>query len=77
MKLSALSTLVLTPALALAQDATFLTGLISALQSADLTQLITVAATINGTSVGQGLLSNISDGNAFTIFAPNNDACES
>ncbi|KIP05779.1 hypothetical protein PHLGIDRAFT_73724, partial [Phlebiopsis gigantea 11061_1 CR5-6] len=77
MKLSALSALALVPSLAVAQNATFLSGLLSALQSANLTQLLTVASTVNGTARGQSLFASISDGSPFAIFAPNNEAWSS
>ena len=73
---SAAVTLALATVLARAQNTTYLDGLVSALESAGLTELITVAATVNGTSAGQSLLNNLTSGNAYTIFAPNNDACE-
>lgn len=76
MRFSALLSLALAPSLVLAQNATFLAGLVSALQSANLTQLITVASTVNGTSQGQSLLSDISNGSPFVIFAPTNEACK-
>ena len=77
MKLATLSAMALAPSLAMAQNATFLAGLLSALQTQGLTQLITIASTLNGTTKGQSLLSSISDGSPFVIFAPNNQACKS
>ena len=77
MKVSAVSALALAPTLAMAQNATFINGLVSALTSANLTQLVSVAATINSTSTGQSLLADISNGGPFVIFAPSNDACKS
>lgn len=57
-----------------AQNTTFLTGLLNAIQGAGLTQLATVAASLNSTPVGQQVLANISDGGPFILFAPNNAA---
>jgi uncharacterized surface protein with fasciclin (FAS1) repeats len=64
-------------AAASAQNATSLAGLASALTSAGLTQLVSVATTLNGTAKGQQLLANITSGNPYLIFAPNNDAWKS
>jgi len=64
---------------AMAQSAnlTFLTGLLGSLQSAGLTQLATIAQSINGTDVGQSLLANISNGNPHLLFAPTDVALQS
>lgn len=63
------------PALAQSQNITFLTGLLTQLQAANLTSLATVAASINQTSTGQRILSLLSSNTPFTVFAPNNQAC--
>lgn len=65
----------LAPTLAVAQDASALASLVSALQNAGLTQLVQVASTLNGTEIGQQVLSNLTSGNPFVIFAPNDAAC--
>ena len=59
---------------AMAQNLTFLTGLLSSLGSAGLTQIATVAQSINGTTVGRNLLLNISNGEPHILFAPTNAA---
>ncbi|KAI0344315.1 FAS1 domain-containing protein [Trametopsis cervina] len=73
---TALLPLALLPA-ALAQNnssnSTFLAGLVGTLASAGLTQLVSVASSLNGTTFGQQLLTNLSSG-PYLIFAPNNDA---
>lgn len=56
-------------------NSTFLTGLISALQAANLTSLAMVATMINSTTSGQELLAGLATGN-YTIFAPTDVACE-
>jgi hypothetical protein len=51
----------------------YLDGLIQALNTSGLTQLASIATSLNGTAVGQGLLSQLPKGNK-TIFAPTNEA---
>jgi uncharacterized surface protein with fasciclin (FAS1) repeats len=58
---------------AYAQDTSYLTGLVTALNSLGLTGLAGAAAKVNGTEAGAALLSKLSSGN-FTVFAPNNNA---
>ncbi|KIP05780.1 hypothetical protein PHLGIDRAFT_107813, partial [Phlebiopsis gigantea 11061_1 CR5-6] len=77
MKSATLSAVVLAAVSARAQNTTFLDGLVTALQGAGLTELVNVAAAVNGTSVGQSLLTNLTSGDAYTIFAPDNDAWSS
>ncbi|KAI0684163.1 hypothetical protein BC835DRAFT_1422514 [Cytidiella melzeri] len=57
-----------------AQNATALAGLAAAFESMGLTSLVSVASTINGTSTGNTLLSNLTSGAPYVVFAPNNDA---
>lgn len=53
------------------------TGLISALQAAGLTSLADAAQKANETTAGQQLLSALVNGtHNYTVFAPNNEACE-
>lgn len=63
-------------ALAQAQNLTYLTGLVQTLTAQNLTQLAQVAANINSTAAGQALLAGLPNGN-LTLFAPNDQACES
>jgi len=74
--------LALTAALASAQsnsqNATYLAGLLQALNGAGLTTLATAVGFVNSTGAGNQLLATLSDQkNNYTIFAPNNDACQS
>ncbi|PSR74188.1 hypothetical protein PHLCEN_2v10036, partial [Hermanssonia centrifuga] len=73
MLISLLALFTLAP-LALAQNETFLAGFVATLQSAGLTQLISIAGTLNGTANGQALLANISNGSPHLLFAPNDAA---
>lgn len=77
MKTSAVLLGSLLPAAAMAQNITFLTGLLQTLQGAGLSQLATVATQMNSSTVGQYLLANISNGSPHILFAPNNQACKS
>jgi len=67
----------LAPALAQAQNLTFFTGLFTQLQSVGVTQLATLASSLNSSSVGQSLLLNISNGEPHILFAPNDHALSS
>ena len=74
--------LALTASLANAQDngqnSTYLTGLLQALNGAGLTTLATAVGFVNSTGAGNQLLATLSSQkNNYTIFAPNNDACQS
>ena len=62
------------PAPSTAQNTTFLTDLLSELQSLGLTTLVSVASSLNNSAPGQALLDELNNGPA-TIFAPNNNAC--
>jgi len=55
---------------------TFLAGLFGSLQSAGLTQLVTIAQGINSTTLGQSILANISNGSPHLLFAPTNAALQ-
>lgn len=59
---------------ATAQNTSAVAGLVGALTSAGLTQLVSIASTLNSTSAGQQLLQNITSGDPYLIFAPNNNA---
>ncbi|KZT68765.1 hypothetical protein DAEQUDRAFT_670743 [Daedalea quercina L-15889] len=59
---------------AVAQNATFLDGLMSTLENAGATSLTQIASQLNGTSQGQYLLNSISNGDAYVLFAPNDTA---
>ena len=74
--------LALTATLANAQDntqnATYLSGLLQTLNGAGLTTLASAVGFVNSTGAGNQLLANLSNKNKnYTIFAPNNDACQS
>ncbi|OCH85619.1 FAS1 domain-containing protein [Obba rivulosa] len=56
------------------QNLTFLTGLLTTLQSANLTSLISATSTFNSSGVGQGILGDLSSGSPFVLFAPSNEA---
>jgi uncharacterized surface protein with fasciclin (FAS1) repeats len=67
--------LALTATLANAQNATYVSGLIQALNNAGLTTLASAVGAVNSTNVGSQLLSKLSDQSKnYTVFAPNNDA---
>jgi len=81
---SVLSTavLALTAALANAQDntqnSTYVSGLLQTLNDAGLTSLASAIGFANATGPGNQILARLSNqGNNWTIFAPNNDACQS
>ena len=75
MKLTLLGLVALVPTtFAQAQNATYLAGFAQALNDVGLTQLATVATSINGTALGQQLLAALPTRN-WTIFAPDNTAC--
>ncbi|KAI0757692.1 FAS1 domain-containing protein [Daedaleopsis nitida] len=59
---------------AFAQDANFLTGLLDALTSSGHTQLVGAAAKLNSSSAGQSVLSQLSSGTPFLVFAPTDQA---
>jgi len=74
--------LALTAVLANAQDntqnSTYLTGLVQTLNNAGLTSLASAIGFVNSTGSGNQLLTNLSNrGRNFTVFAPNNAACQS
>ena len=76
MRLGSLGVVSALVASAAAQNATFLAGFLQELQRQNLTSLAQAASTINGTTAGQLLLSVLGT-EPQTIFAPNNEACES
>jgi len=60
------------------QNATYLNGLLQALNGAGLTTLATAVGFVNSTGAGNQLLATLSNQkNNYTILAPNNDACQS
>lgn len=74
MKLALLGLTALFPvALAQGPNTTYLAGLAQALSSAGLTQLLNSTTSINGTTAGSQLLTELSNGN-YTVFAPDNAA---
>ncbi|KAH9947395.1 FAS1 domain-containing protein [Amylocystis lapponica] len=58
------------------QNTTFLEGLAATLSNAGLTSLVSLVGQANSSAVGQFLLATISSGKPYTLFAPNNDACQ-
>ena len=71
--------LALTASLANAQqNSTYLTGLVQTLNNAGLTSLANAVGFVNSTGTGNQLLAALSNqGNNYTIFAPNDAACQS
>ncbi|KAH8101625.1 FAS1 domain-containing protein [Cristinia sonorae] len=61
---------------AMAQNITFLTGLLGSLQSAGLTQIASIAQSLNSTSEGQNVLASLSSGSPYLLLAPNDAALE-
>ncbi|KAH9836808.1 FAS1 domain-containing protein [Rhodofomes roseus] len=57
-----------------AQNSTFLDGLMSTLEHAGCTSLTQLASSLNSTSQGQYLLKTISNGDPYVLFAPNDTA---
>ncbi|OBZ79843.1 Transforming growth factor-beta-induced protein ig-h3 [Grifola frondosa] len=76
MRLSSLSVVLLTAVSSvLGQNTTFLTGLAQVLQDSGCAQLATIATTqLNASTLGQTLLGQVSSGQPFVFFAPNNQA---
>ncbi|KDQ51355.1 hypothetical protein JAAARDRAFT_62567 [Jaapia argillacea MUCL 33604] len=80
MRLTSLTFPFLSLGLATAQsiNTTYVAGLLSALNGAGLTSLVSAASSLNSSTVGQQLLGELSAGSngttKFTIFAPNNGA---
>ena len=71
--------LALTAGLASAQqNATYISGFLQTLNNAGLTSLATSIGFVNATGPGSQLLTDLSNnqGRNYTIFAPNNDACQ-
>lgn len=66
----------LLPALALAQNATFIAGFVSSLFTLGYGDFAEALVRINSTSEGQAILSELSSGGNFTVFVPSNQACE-
>ncbi|KAI0770928.1 FAS1 domain-containing protein [Trametes elegans] len=74
--LAAAPVLLASAPLALGQNVTILTELLSALTSSGHTRLASVATQLNSTSVGQSLLKQLSDGTPYVLFAPTDSACD-
>ena len=62
--------------IALGQNTTFLAGLLQSLTASGHTQLATTASQLNSSAAGQSVLSQLSSGSPFVLFAPSNQACE-
>ena len=78
-KFSTLFGLVLAAAPAMAQDSSVLDGLIETLEASNLnlsTTLAAISVSLNTTPEGTALLNNVSNGDPFFLFAPNDHACE-
>jgi len=71
--------LALTASLANAQqNSTYISGLVQTLNNAGLTSLASAVGLVNSTGAGNQILSDISSQkNNYTIFAPNDAACQS
>lgn len=65
------------PTIVFGQNSMFLSGLSQALASAGHAQLASAAAKLNGTTAGQLVLSQLSNGSPFLLFAPTDNACRS
>jgi len=60
------------------QNSTYISGLVQALNDANLTSLAIAVGSVNSTGTGNQLLAALSNqGNNYTIFAPNDAACQS
>ena len=60
------------------QNATYVSGLLDTLNNAGLTTLASAVGAVNSTDAGSQLLAKLSNQSTnYTIFAPNNDACQS
>jgi len=66
----------LLPALALAQNATFIAGFVNSLFTLGYGDFAEALVRINSTGEGQAILSELSSGGNFTVFVPSNQACE-
>ncbi|KAI0735975.1 FAS1 domain-containing protein [Earliella scabrosa] len=60
--------------IALGQNTTFLAGLLQSLTASGHTQLATTASQLNSSAAGQSVLSQLSSGSPFVLFAPSNQA---
>lgn len=74
--LSAAPILALAPAVLGQNSSAVLTNLVQALLSSGHTRLATLAGQLNSTSSGQSVISQLSSGTPFVLFAPTDDACE-
>ncbi len=77
MRLLAATALLASAPTVFGQNFTFLSGLFQTLNSSGHTQLSSVAAKLNGTAAGQSVLSQLSNGSPFVLFAPTDNACMS
>ncbi|KAI0762310.1 FAS1 domain-containing protein [Fomes fomentarius] len=78
MRFAALSSILLgCVPVVLGQNITFLAGLLQTLQSSGHTQLANVATKLNASSSGQSLLTQLSSGSPFVLFAPDDQALSS
>lgn len=78
-KFSTLLSVALAAVPAMAQDSSVLDGLISTLEASNLnlsTTLAAISVSLNTTPEGTALINNISNGDPFFFFAPNDRACE-
>ena len=59
------------------QNTTYISGLVQSLNNVGLTSLASAVGFVNSTGTGSQLLTNLASQNAnYTIFAPNDDACQ-
>ena len=74
---AATSALLATLPLAFAQNTTFLDGLNDALNSNGLTSLANISSVLRNTTAGPSVLTQLSSGSPYVLFAPTNDARKS
>ena len=70
--------LVLVAAPAMGQNTSFLEGLVTALQATNLniSATLAIALSLNATSQGAAVISDMASGAPYLVFAPTNQACE-
>ena len=77
MRLSVAALLLASVPAVLGQNASILTDLLSTLNDAGLTQLVSVASQINSSAAGPSVLAQLASGKPYVLFAPDNSACKS
>ena len=77
MNLFPLAFLLLASPAVLAQNLTLLEGLLQTFTGSGLNRLATVVTGLNSSDAGQSILTQLSNGSPFLLFAPSDEACES